>query len=82
MPFLYCFSCPKYTSTYLAKWVATFNFTGGGLVKQTEKLEMNLPEYTDAVDIEQLNDNFKILDKAVDEIANKKDSEAIVWDYF
>lgn len=51
-------------------------------MKQTEKLEMNLPEYTDAVDIEQLNDNFKILDKAVSEVAEKKDSEAIVWDYF
>nr|DAG45248.1 MAG TPA: hypothetical protein [Caudoviricetes sp.] len=26
---------------------------------QTDKLKLNLPEYTDVVDIEQLNDNFK-----------------------
>lgn len=50
-------------------------------MKQTEKLEMNLPEYADVVDIEKLNDNFKILDKAVDEIANK-DADSIVWGRF
>lgn len=37
-------------------------------MKQTEKLAMNLPEYTDVVDIEQLNDNFRKLDT---EVTNK-----------
>lgn len=49
---------------------------------QTDKFKLNLPEYTDVVDIEQLNDNFRILDQTVSEVAEKKDSEAIVWDYF
>lgn len=51
-------------------------------MKQTEKLEMNLPEYADVVDIEKLNDNFRTLDKVVSEVAEKKDAEAIVWGTF
>ena len=31
-------------------------------MKQTENLKMNLPEETDVVDIEQLNDNFRKID--------------------
>lgn len=31
-------------------------------MKQTDNLKMNLPEESDVVDIEQLNDNFKMLD--------------------
>lgn len=32
---------------------------------QTDKLKLNLPEYTDVVDIEQLNDNFRNIDSAI-----------------
>lgn len=31
-------------------------------MKQTDNLKMNLPEESDVVDIEQLNDNFRTLD--------------------
>ena len=31
-------------------------------MKQTDNLKMNLPEESDVVDIEQLNDNFRVLD--------------------
>ena len=31
-------------------------------MKQTDNLKMNLPEESDVVDIEQLNDNFRMLD--------------------
>lgn len=31
-------------------------------MKQTDNLKMNLPEESDVVDIEQLNDNFRRLD--------------------
>lgn len=31
-------------------------------MQQTDNLQLNLPEYTDTVDIEQLNDNFRKLD--------------------
>lgn len=34
-------------------------------MKQTDKLKLSLPEYTDVVDIEQLNTNFKTLDEVV-----------------
>lgn len=34
-------------------------------VKQTDNLNLNLPEYTDAVDIEELNDNFKTIDESI-----------------
>lgn len=51
-------------------------------MKQTEKLAMNLPEYTDVVDIEQLNDNFRKLDQVVSEVAEKTEADAIVWGEF
>lgn len=51
-------------------------------MKQTDKLKLNLPEYTDAVDIEQLNENFKTLDTKVSEVAENTEAESIVWDYF
>lgn len=39
----------------------------------TDKLKLNLPEYTDIVDIEQLNDKFRILDQTVSEVAEKRE---------
>ena len=37
-------------------------------MKQTENLKMNLPEETDVVDIEQLNDNFRVLDAELSDV--------------
>ena len=51
-------------------------------MKQTGKLAMNLPEYTDVVDIEQLNDNFRKLDQVVSEVVEKTEADAIVWGEF
>lgn len=46
-------------------------------MKQTDNLKMNLPEYTDAVDIEQLNDNFKTLDTQVSAKLSKPANDAV-----
>lgn len=36
-------------------------------MKQTERWKLNLPDYTDEVDIEKINENFKIIEQKVAE---------------
>lgn len=36
-------------------------------MKQTERWKLNLPDYTDKVDIEKINENFKIIEQKVAE---------------
>ena len=42
-------------------------------MKNTSKLKLNLPEYSDVIDIQKLNDNFTILDTEVDSKAKASD---------
>lgn len=47
-------------------------------MQQTTNVKLNLPEYTDPVDIEQLNDNFKAIDEQLADVFKKpsKDGSA------
>lgn len=40
-------------------------------MQQTTNVKLNLPEYTDPVDIEQLNDNFKAIDEQLADALKK-----------
>ena len=49
---------------------------------QTALDRLATSEYTDVIDIEQLNDNFRKLDQVVSEVAEKTEADAIVWGEF
>lgn len=49
-------------------------------MKNTSKLKLNLPEYSDVIDIQKLNDNFTILDAEVDSKAKASDLASHIGD--